>query len=130
LTRPTNSMLPAARAIRPYLLRLVGADAVAVDGEIGALLIDAHDGADVEEALLNLLGRYPATHSWTAAFMQHGHPPEIGDPITKDFGLPGMPSLVSARKYYCPEGDYDWWRPRIGDQVPLCPCHSLPLQPA
>jgi CHAT domain len=130
LTRPTNSVLAAARAIRPYLPRLVGADAVTVDREITALLIDARDGADVEEALLNLLRRYPATHSWTAAFMQHGHPPEIDDPITKNFGLPGMVSPVSARKYCCPAGDYDWWRPRVGDQVPTCPSHSLALQPA
>jgi hypothetical protein len=122
-------VLAAARAIRPYLSRLVGADAVTVDREITALLINARDGADVEEALLNLLRRYPATHSWTAAFMQHGHPPEIDDPITKHFGPPGMPSPVSARKYYCPGGDYDWWRSRSGEPVPTCPSHSLPLQP-
>jgi CHAT domain len=130
LTRPTNTVLAAARAIRPYLPRLVGADAVTVDREITALLVNARDGSDVEEALLTLLRRYPATHSWTAAFMQHGHPPEIDDPITKNSGLPGMLSPVSARKYGCPEGDYDWWRSRVGDQVPTCPSHSLPLQPA
>ena len=130
MTRPTNSVLAAARAIRPYLSSLVGADAVTVDREITALLINARDGADVEEALLNLLRRYPATHSWAAAFMQHGHPPEIDDPVTKDFGPPGIPSPVPARKYCCPGGDYDWWTSRIGEPVPTCPSHSLPLQPA
>ena len=130
MTRPTNSVLSAARAIRPYLTSLVGADAVTVDREIGALLVNARDGADVEEAVLNVLRRYPATHSWTAAFMQHGHPPEIGDLITKDFSLPGVQAPVPAHRYSCPEGDYDWWRSRIGDPVPTCPSHSLLLQPA
>ena len=128
MTRSTNSVISAARAIRPYLTSLVGADAITVDREIGALLVNARDGADVEEAVLNVLRRYPATRSWTAALCNTAIPLRsvIRSPKTSAC-LECRPRCrhagTPARRGTTTGGGH-----ALGDPVPTCPSHSLLLQ--
>src|SRR5258708_2305973 len=42
-------------------------------------------------------------------------------------GPAGQIGRIEAERYACPEGDYVWYRPDVGIQVPECPDHHLPL---
>ncbi len=36
---------------------------------------------------------------------------------------------VAPTQYRCPNGDFSWVRQRVGEPVPLCPVHHIPLDP-
>jgi len=55
-----EDVIDVARAIRPYLPELVGAEAAAYDREIADLTAEAHGGRDVGDQLAALLTRSAA----------------------------------------------------------------------
>jgi hypothetical protein len=126
-----DRILDAARAIRPYLPRLVGPRADDVERDLAQLLNRASGGEVVDHEILAYLERDPATHEWTAAFLERGHPSDVA--IMREKGLqelPGHGEVVAAARYSCPGGDYLWYRRTVGQEVPRCPTHQLLLEPA
>jgi hypothetical protein len=121
-------ILDAARSIRPYLNELIGTpDAEAIDPQLAELLAQATAGQAVENRILELLAQQDATREWLARFLQDIQQPEH----LRGFSpLPGQPSIVSAAKFVCPQGDYTWHRPRVGVEPPPCPTHQISLDPA
>src|SRR5690348_13934099 len=108
-----RTILEAAKAIRPYLPQLLGAEAGAFDRHLAGLLARNRDGEDVEGLLAAHLRKQRATHNWTAAFLEHGRPPELVAVTTERGGfsdLPGHGEPSRAGKFACPSGDYVWYR--------------------
>jgi hypothetical protein len=122
----------AARAIRAYLPSLLDADAASeLDAALAALLAAPDEPAAVDEALVAELERYEATAEWTAAFLEHGMPPELAVHPQRSFsGLPGYGETVQTPKFVCPEGDYVWYRHAVGQEPPHCPTHGELVVPA
>jgi len=122
-----RTILEAAMAIRPYLQQLLGAEADAFDHNLAELLSRNRDGEDVEGLLAAHLRKQRATHNWTAAFLEHGRPPEMIAVATERGGfsdLPGHGEPSRADKFACPLGDYVWYRRAVGQKVPPCPTHG------
>ncbi|NJN87077.1 MAG: hypothetical protein HC881_13255 [Leptolyngbyaceae cyanobacterium SL_7_1] len=120
-------ILEAARSIRPYLNELLGVtNAEAIDHQLAELLAQANTGRSVDNSILELLATQDATREWIAAFLQDKQQPEH---LRSFSPLPGPPSIVSAAKFVCPQGDYIWYRPRVGIEPPPCPTHDIPLDP-
>src|SRR5262245_22537874 len=95
-----DPILDAARAIRPYLPRLIGPRADDVDRDLAQLLNRASSGELVDDEILAQLRRNPATHDWTAAFLERGHPPDVT--VVREKGLqelPGHGEVVAAARY-------------------------------
>ena len=120
-------LLDAARAIRPYLPSLLDESAAAeVDSSLAALLASG----GTEDAVLAELEGHEATAEWTAAFLEHGAPPELAVVRERDFTeLAGHGEPVRAPKYICPEGDFVWYRHAVGQQPPRCPTHGKVVEP-
>ena len=94
-----EQLLEAARAIRPYLAELVGADADRVDGELAALLARSGDDehGEVEGLILDCLMRNPATHDWAARFLIDQRPADaamVGRPDIQGPGSQWLRDLV------------------------------------
>lgn len=122
-----DPVLELARSIRAYLPELVGEDSAVLDATLARLLAESrHD--DVGPAILTELRRRPATHDWASRFLETGEPPV---PQAGEKGLsplPGGGEVVRASRFVCPEGDYAWYRRGIGEGVPACPTHGVPLR--
>ncbi|HEU5387554.1 MAG TPA: hypothetical protein VFV73_16775 [Streptosporangiaceae bacterium] len=128
-----EQILEVARSIRPHLPRLIGAEADECDRRLVELLRQAAAGADVGEAILELLTRQPATYSWAAAALadERHRPPDVQrayrGPVTRGYSPLPNPlgaDLVDAERYACPvDGNFVWWRISVGDQVPTCRDH-------
>jgi hypothetical protein len=129
-----RTITEAARAIRPYLKLLLGAETVAdqLDSDLAELLMRDRHGEDVQDQLTACLSQYRATYNWVAGFLQHGQPHA---PIAIDSerggysDLPGAGEPLRADKFECLEGDYVWYRRAIGQVPPRCPTHGE-LKPA
>ena len=122
----TEDILDAARTIRPYLGDLLETEsAKEIDGQLAHLLAKANSGQPVENLILELLAAHEATRDWMNRFLLNRQQPEHQRTFSP---LPGRVSpLINAPKYVCPQGDYVWYRPRVGTIPPLCPTHNLPL---
>jgi hypothetical protein len=127
-----EQILEVARSIRPYLPRLIGAQANQCDRRLVDLLNEAAAGTDVGEAILELLARQPATHSWAASALadERHRPPDVqADRGAASRGFSPLPNpygadVVDAERYTCPvDGNYVWWRVWVGAPVPECPDH-------
>ncbi|MEW5861717.1 MAG: hypothetical protein AB1861_30800, partial [Cyanobacteriota bacterium] len=77
--------------------------------------------------ILELLAEQDSTREWLSGFLQDKQQPEY---LRSWSPLPGQGSMVNAAKFVCPQGDYTWYRPRVGIEPPLCPTHNVPLNPA
>jgi hypothetical protein len=117
-----QEVLDAAQAIRPHLPDLVGAEAGKVDCELQRLLARAETGETVKIDILRVLSHRDATRQWANDLLKV---PQRDRSYER---LPGKMQRVSVPKYICPKGDgAPWYRFSIGDQVPLCPKHHIPL---
>ena len=130
-----NAVIEAARAIRPYLGRLVDSPAAA---ELDRHLADAlNDGSDrpatacrlrilldgqedtawfLAEVLADVPRCRPPYHQSRYRQRQTGIPAPAGDP-----------GPVDAARYTCPQGDWVWYRPDVGTPVPACGTHHIRL---
>ncbi|HEX4429894.1 MAG TPA: hypothetical protein VHZ96_11565 [Frankiaceae bacterium] len=129
-----------ARSIRPYLPQLLGDESADYDRRLVALLASSAQGADTDDALLDLLTSHPDIHGWASAMLEDERhlPPDVRQEMEHvrqvERGLPdaGFSPLanpyggdpVDAEKFVCPrDGNYVWWRVSVGMQVPTCRDH-------
>ena len=125
-----EDIIDVARTIRPYLPRLVGAEADACDREIVDLIAEAQAGHDVGDQLLAVLTRSPTVHEWAAGLLENERhlPPDVLLKAERGYQpLPGAGEPVEAQRYECPYGDYVWYRISISDRPPGCPTHNCAL---
>jgi hypothetical protein len=124
----STDILEAARSIRPYLSELLtAAQAEVIDQQLADLLAQANTRQPIDNLILELLAAPDATREWLSRFLQDKQQPEH---LRSFSPLPGHGSIVNAAKFVCPQGDYTWYRPRVGIEPPFCPTHNLPLDPA
>ncbi|WP_406841116.1 hypothetical protein ACICHK_41075 [Streptomyces sp. AHU1] len=137
MNEDADLVLDAARALRGELLDLAdGPDAeerATLDRELAALLAAAAGGTEVEQDLLDLMGRHPAIHAWTIGFLTHGQPADASTHHDRDLlggdAPPSRGEPVRAPKFLCPQGDTVWYRRSVGQPVPKCRTHGEELQP-
>jgi hypothetical protein len=128
-----DGVLEAARAIRPYLNRLVEDPAVArtLDRRVADQLTAPGDPADIASRLRAMLEEQGDTAWFLSRVLTdkpHYRPPYQQPAHWRDIVSPaGDPGLVVADRYACPHGDYVWYRPDVGTPVPDCPDHHVPL---
>ena len=128
-------VMAAARAIRPYLMELVGpGDSVGLDAELANLLADRGDPTAAGQQLSAVLDRRVETRMFLAAILDDApdyRPPEWQAAALKGVGfddLAGDHHPVGAPLFRCPEGnDFDWRRPGVGTPVAMCPTHRVVL---
>ena len=124
----TGEILEAARSIRPYLGQLVPDEATAseLDHRLAEILTPDGDEEGARDLVEELLER-DEVRDWTRAFLVRE-----GLKVFRDYrppaGLPVPPP--SAARYVCPRGDFTWHRLFVGQPVPLCPTHQVPLDRA
>ena len=121
-----ESIREAARAIRPYLEKLVGPETAGeMDTELARLL-----GAPGETGqLLAQLESTIPTSQWCLDFARCGGMPPEDAKVAEDrrAGLPGL-GLPDLPRYACPRGDFAWYRRSPAIAVPSCPTHHLSLR--
>jgi hypothetical protein len=132
-----ESLLDAARMARSHLPELLAGDAEAqrhLDKRIAGLLHRANRGTDVTDELHAAIGHHRIVQAWVADVRRdpHRRPPDLrpGHRSGVTYSpVPGDVQPPDAPRYACPEGDYLWFRRHVGQQIPLCPTHRLPLVP-
>ncbi len=128
-----DPVLEAAREIRPFLTGLVGPHAAAeLDQRIAELLASAPASADAVTSLRTLLDSDRATSRFLATVLEDApeyRPPRWQPPsaLRSPGALPGDLLPMHAGKYGCPRGDYTWYRPDVGTDIPDCPTHRIVL---
>jgi hypothetical protein len=129
-----DGVLEAGRAIRPYLVQLVGEkSAPTLDAEISGMLCEAARGIDVGGRLRALLDRRRETELFLEEVLNDAprfRPPDMqpafASPTRRAFELLAgdVGPILHAGRYACPGGDYVWYRPSVGAPVPDCPDHG------
>ncbi|MFE4108544.1 hypothetical protein [Almyronema epifaneia] len=125
-----EDILDAARSIRPYLSELLTPNPTAaeqLDQKLAELLDQASQNPSATILIQKQLRENAATREWVRQFLEDKQLPDENRSFQP---LPGYPSIVKAAKFVCPQGDYTWYRPRVGIEPPPCPTHNLPLDPA
>jgi hypothetical protein len=118
-----QTILEAARAIRPYLARLEVPDAARTDAMLAAAL------AEDADHVLVVLRAHDATWQWFLDFAKTGLPPDVAILRERAYDpMPGHGDPVSAPRFECPRKDYVWYRRAVGQEPPLCPTHLVPLE--
>jgi hypothetical protein len=120
-----QQLVEASRALRGHLHELDINDPERLDATLSDLLARAGDqDIDVGEELRVAVASDPASREWVDLFMTRG----VGAALAR---LPGDPPRVpGARRYRCPEGDFDWYQRSRDQTPPVCPTHQLALVPA
>ena len=130
-----EGVLEAARVIRWYLPELVGPDADEVDLQLAELL-GTVASEDMEAQIRAVLESHIGTRVFLEAVLEDTpkyRPPQVKTGSARTWGyspLPGEAGVIPADKFYCPEGDYVWYRQAVGAPVPACKTHHRPLVPA
>lgn len=120
-----ESVLKAARAIRPELKKLISENAEELDQQLAGLLEAAEQGELVTNRILQDLRGAPATREWLKKFLKEE---EMATTRNVRFEPPlGDPGVIGATKYVCPRGDYTWYQMSAGSTVPKCPTHAVTL---
>jgi hypothetical protein len=119
MSRPDPNLQDAARAVRPYLAKLVD-DPDTVDDRLVELL--RQEPSPNSDAGLTAVFDEVGLVDWVASFLQNGVPPEAWrDPERGLSLLPGTGAPISADRFVCPvDGNYVFYRRMIGQPVPKC----------
>ncbi|TCJ36591.1 hypothetical protein [Parafrankia sp. BMG5.11] len=131
-----DGVLEAARAIRPYLQRLVApATAASLDHEIAHQLADTPELPAAARRLRDLLDSHEDTAWFLAEVLEDA--PDYRPPYQQPHYLhrqtggtaspAGDPGPIAAVRYACPRGDYVWYRPDVGTPIPVCRTHHVAL---
>jgi len=100
-----------------------------LDRELAELIADVEGGDRAAAELQERLYANPATKAFTEHFLEHGVPPGVTVYQTRGFTPPpGQPRRISAAKWSCPQGDFDFFQRSPREDVPDCPTHGLPLE--
>jgi hypothetical protein len=130
-----QGVFEAARVIRSYLPMLVGPAAGELDRQIAELLNTGSPAGDCAK-LRSVLDGNEATGDFLAEVLadapeyrplalQPGHIHRGGGDYQALAG-DAVPVLHTGR-FACPHGDYVWYRPTVGAEIPGCPTHGLVL---
>lgn len=133
-----EGVLEAARAIRPYLDRLVESpDAAAeLDRQLAGELGQVSGPSASARRLRILLDQYEDTAWFLDKVLADApdHRPPYYQPGYRTRGIAsplGDPTPIAAARYNCPVGgDYVWYRPDVGTPVPRCPTDDVLLTQA
>ncbi len=122
----SEDILEAARAIRPYLPELLTAEqAKAIDHQLTQLLTQ-QDQTKVDNLILDILCSQEPTRQWIDEFLELKLPPTLEKSYQP---IPGnLTPVSSVAKYTCPFGDYVWYQRQVGEPIPNCPTHEVPLE--
>ena len=123
-----DQLLPAARALRGDLPRLEVEDPESLDRELAELIAAVERGERASSELERMLLADAATREFTRHFLENGIPP--GVQVQRTRGLappPGIPGRISAVRWSCPGGDFDFFQRSPRERVPPCPTHDLQL---
>ena len=124
-----KDILKGARTIRSHLTELLEASQAAeMDENLAELLAEFETGSKVDSQILKLIAKHEATRTWMAAFLEHHLPPQLARFYSPPPGNTGP--IPGVMRYVCPEGDYHWFRHRVGEPIPQCPIHQLDLVPS
>lgn len=114
----SNSLIDAARAIRPELETILGdRDAAQALNRQLANLLDVPDPKTNLAQIRQLLRTDDRVRQWIQKAI-------AGNTKSLYAGLPGDPTLLPAKNYRCPEPDCDFTCSR---RDRLCPTHSVPV---
>jgi hypothetical protein len=91
----------------------------AVEHELGEAL--SLESPDAEQRLVEVLRARPALRGW-----MREHDLSLRD-VERLVGMAGDPTSPLGTYFVCPQGDYDYVRENVGDSVPDCPHHHVPL---
>lgn len=121
-------LLNAARALRGELPRLDLDHAEGLDDELAELIAAVVKDYRALEDLAALLDSRPETKSFADHFLREGVPPGVRVYRRKAIApLPGRPRRISATRWSCPSGDFDFFQRSRQERVPPCPTHRIPL---
>ncbi len=138
-TADPDGIREAARAIRPYLTRLLNPDAAARLDEALADQLTATGADPVATAQLRALLTDSENTAWFLTelladapdFRPPYHQPRYMYRHRQTGGWVGPagdpPSVPEATRYACPHGDYVWHRPEVATPIPDCPTHHVAL---
>jgi hypothetical protein len=121
----TEKLIEAAKSIRPFLERLVGSEAAALDTKLAILIARYKTGEAVDDAVTELLIQHDNTREWVRQFFEQ----DTTQGLTRSYEpLPGIISSTTPPKYVCPVGDdYIWYRYDVSEPVKRCPTHDVTL---
>jgi hypothetical protein len=125
-----EEIFEAARSIRPYLAQLLNPEAAqTMDEQLSELLAQIQpEPTTVSQRILKLLSSQETTREWIKKFLQDKVLPEIEKSYEPT--LSPTPTPVSGLiKYACPYGDFVWYQRQVGEPIPNCRTHNLPLEP-
>lgn len=106
-----------------------GLDAVVSDEDERGMVANELDAAlslprpEGDRRLTDVLAAREETRTW----MRERDPDRFD--AERLVELPGLPTMPLGTYFVCPEGDFDFVREAVGDEVPLCPTHRLQLIP-
>ena len=125
-------VLDAARAVRPYLPELVGAECAAdIDARVAGLIDRASAGVDPTVDLLAALEADDRVRDWVAGYLWHGMPPDLAVDIERNLARPpgaGQPLDAAPERFECPIGhDYTRFRRLAAQDMGSCPTHDAAL---
>jgi hypothetical protein len=122
-------VLDAARAVRPYLARLVAAEDVSqVDGALQAAL-ERGRTENVDDELERLFASRPLLEDWVSAYLEHGVPLEFVEHVERAARPPGDPAVLPLpARFVCPvDGDYVRFARLAFEPPGMCPDHLVQL---
>ncbi len=134
-TADPDGIREAARAIRPYLTRLLdSATAARLDEALADQLATTADPATTARLHALLAGTEDTAWFLTAVLTDapafrppYQQPRYLYRQTGGRAGPAGDPGPVAADRYTCPHGDYTWYRPDVGTPIEDCPTHHIPL---
>lgn len=124
----SQDILEAARTIRLFLSELLSAEEAQIMDAQLAELLNQPNQEKIENLILEILCSYDSTREWINQFLESNSPLSI---IEKSYQptLSPYPYMVSGLiKYACPQGDYIWYQRQVGEPIPNCPTHHIPLE--
>ena len=125
----TEDILYAARALHPYLDKILGQDrALPLEKEIDDLLQRAEEGEKVDNLLLDRLTQEEELRQW----LKETFAGERLRGLAKASRLPGDAGSVETKRYICskPGCTFTWYLRRVGQPIPkTCPIDGAKLVP-
>ncbi len=124
----TARILEAIAQIWPRGSDLFGADWPGIRTQLlekfGKIATQEESEESALDAMLALLEGHPEAYADVVESLSPATIQEKGSLKP----LPGRQGHVpTASDFICPEGDYEWVQRIVGQRVPFCPAHHLPL---
>lgn len=123
-------VVEAGQAIIPHLGSLLNPNlAASVAADLRMILRSAGDQEEAAVLISDLLARHPATRVWLKGF----HPADQSVLPARDqdriITIPGNPGRIRPYRFRCPQKDCDyiWFQSSVGEAVPPCEVHGIPL---